>query len=357
MNNKKYMMLFLGIIVGIIAFLRYWWLFIAICLFFMSYLYKEKNLKPLNNHQKRKAQAFLWIGTILVVILLGELGVQATERLDSKVSDYVSSYRNKDKPDPKVLAQQKKDKEQREKEEKQKDLSNQLVNQWKVYAQDKSPVIDIAVFDMQSNQEFHYTNQDEQPLIPTASVIKVSVLTALLHKHQEEQTELSELEISNAENMIKSSDNNATTYLIDNYLDKATSIQSLFETLEMNDSTYNYHWGQTTTTAKDQITLLKNVFLPSDYLIDSEREYIQKLMSEVDVDQAWGVGAGSSHVALKNGWLTDTNECIINSIGQVVNGDKKYLIAVLTNHDQTMTEGKQIIEQLTKITSDILFQQ
>ncbi|WP_167790929.1 serine hydrolase [Vagococcus xieshaowenii] len=299
----------------------------------------------------------MWTGTIVAVILLGELGVHATERLDAKVSDYMTAYKNKDKPDPKVLAQQKKEKERQDKEQKQKDLSNQLINLWKEYAKDKSPVIDIAVYDMQSNQEFQYTNQHEQPLIPTASVIKVSVLTALLHKHQEEQTELSELEIKSAENMIKSSDNNATTYLIDNYLDKATSIQALFDTLEMNDSTYNYHWGQTTTTAKDQIKLLKNVFMPSDYLIDSEREYIQKLMSEVDIDQAWGVGAGSSHVALKNGWLTDTNDCVINSIGQVMNGDKKYLIAVFTNHDQTMAEGKQIIEQLTKITSDILFQQ
>ena len=157
--------------------------------------------------------------------------------------------------------------------------------------------------------------------------------------------------------MMTLSNNEATNHLLDNYLERATAVQYIFDSLGMSNSTFNSQWGISTTTAEDQVLLLKNIYMESDLLSEPQQAYIQKLMYSVDETQAWGVGAGSSQVGLKNGWLIGDYSANLTSIGQVTNGEKKYLIAVLTDNNEDMETGVRVIEGLTRITSDILFQQ
>lgn len=62
-------------------------------------------------------------------------------------------------------------------------------------------------------------------------------------------------------------------------------------------------WGMTTTTPSDQIKLLNNIFFSSNKLTESEQNYIQSLMKNVESDQQWGISAGSSNYALKTAGL------------------------------------------------------
>ncbi|WP_375663971.1 hypothetical protein, partial [Bartonella sp. CL63NXGY] len=81
-------------------------------------------------------------------------------------------------------------------------------------------------------------------------------------------------------------------------------------------------WGLSTTTPRDQVKLLNNIFYKSSILTANSRDYINELMSNVNADQNWGISASSDHYALKNGWLENGREkWIVNSIGYIKNDD------------------------------------
>jgi hypothetical protein len=109
-------------------------------------------------------------------------------------------------------------------------------------------------------------------------------------------------------------------------------------------------WGLYESTARDQIRLLRDVFLPNAVLRGSSRTYMIGLMSDVESDQAWGVSAGvlaPATVALKNGWLPVGSGWEINSIGAVSGRYRDYLLAVLTSGDPSMPYGVETIEGIS----------
>ena len=81
------------------------------------------------------------------------------------------------------------------------------------------------------------------------------------------------------------------------------------------------YWGLSTTTAADQVQLLRTLAYPNSVLTPASRAYELNLMEQVEPGQAWGVSAGvaaGSTVALKNGWLPlDAGGWQVNSIGHV----------------------------------------
>ena len=95
------------------------------------------------------------------------------------------------------------------------------------------------------------------------------------------------------------------------------------------------YWGLSTTTAADQVQLLRTLAYPNAVLTPASRAYELNLMEHVDADQAWGVSAGvaaGSTVALKNGWLSlSGGGWQVNSIGYVDGHGRNYVIAVLTD--------------------------
>ena len=113
----------------------------------------------------------------------------------------------------------------------------------------------------------------------------------------------------------------------------------------------------TTTTPSDQIKLLNNIFFSSNKLTESEQNYIQSLMKNVESDQQWGISAGSSNYALKNGWLDqdDSDKWIVNSIGYVSGKDQNdYTIAVYSDDNSSMNSGEKLIEKLARSTKRIM---
>ncbi|MEE5988170.1 class A beta-lactamase-related serine hydrolase [Ligilactobacillus equi] len=227
---------------------------------------------------------------------------------------------------------------------------------WKSTSQTYKGQYSIAIFSEKNGQTYTYTNSPFKQNWVTASTVKVAVLVALLHQ---EGGTLNGYEANLARLMIENSDNNATTILLKDYLGGYSSLNQVYQTLGMkNTHTPTSSWGLTTTTPKDQLILLKQIFQDSDYLSTSAQTYAKALMANVEADQNWGISAGSEHYYLKNGWLPDDKgHWYVNSIGYIPSdpgANNGYLIAVYTQNNASLATGENQIENLAKVVPEIL---
>ena len=123
----------------------------------------------------------------------------------------------------------------------------------------------IAVQSQKSGNIHEYTNTPGYRLA-TASTVKVAVLAQLLHNTNGNLTSYQQ---QLASNMIRNSDNGATTTIINNYLGGTAQMQQIYSALGMNQTTPGRNgWGLTLTTATDQLKLLNEIFIKphSSYL-------------------------------------------------------------------------------------------
>ena len=112
-------------------------------------------------------------------------------------------------------------------------------------------------------------------------------------------------------------------------------------------------WGLTTTTAADQITLLRHIIAPNSEIDQSNRDEAVDLLENVTVSERWGVSGGvppGVNVALKNGWVPLPDSLWqINSIGWINGDGRDYLIAVLTDGNPTEDYGIATIDALSSL--------
>lgn len=233
-------------------------------------------------------------------------------------------------------------------------LSHQLHKTWRQQFNSTDANVTVAVYSAKTGQTYHATNAPKHRFY-TASTVKVAILAGLLQK---ENGQLSSHEDELATAMIENSDNDATNELFNDYLGGKSGLQKIFDRFEMTHSTASNYWGLTVTTPSDQLRLLNNIYFNSDQLTVSEQAYIRKLMANVESDQQWGISAGSSSYGLKNGWLSyGKRDWIINSIGYIDGPeDNNYAIAVYTDGNSSMVNGKRLVEQLAKATRQVMDQ-
>jgi Beta-lactamase enzyme family len=184
-----------------------------------------------------------------------------------------------------------------------------------------------------------------------ASVIKVTILAALLRKAQEAHRKLTETELHEAWLMITQSDNSAANYL---WFDVGIPfIQHFLKLAKMTQTKLDYHWGLSLLTAHDEILLLKLLSGPNKVLTLASRIYARYLMHHVTPDQAWGVPAGAPRdvlVHVKNGWLPyPGSQWEINSLGIFTNAHRNYQIAMLTYDNPSMAYGIETIENVAEV--------
>jgi beta-lactamase class A len=190
----------------------------------------------------------------------------------------------------------------------------------------------------------------------TASVIKVDTLATLLLQHQLAGKALSDWEDAEAVAMIQHSDNDAADDLwSDVGSDPAVTLANrtfgLTSTVVGDDDL----WGLTTTSAADQVILLKQLLTPSA-LDTKSQAYALGLMRGVEADQAWGVSAvadANTTTALKNGWLNvsdDDDLWTVNSIGIVTVHGQTVALAIMTQHQPDETTGIELVERLAAAT-------
>jgi beta-lactamase class A len=203
--------------------------------------------------------------------------------------------------------------------------------------------ISIAIDDLRTGQTFTYRpGIDEQ----TASIVKVTILATRLDETQSAGP-LGEEDAETATGMIEESDNDDATDLWSED-GGAPAIARFCASAGCTDTHPNTqgYWGETLTTASDQIAILRQLIDPHSLLTPTSQAYELNLMRNVTSWERWGVPTGipaGVSVAVKNGWVPIVaGNWQINTIGYVdapgANAER-YLLAILTNNDPTENYG------------------
>ena len=234
------------------------------------------------------------------------------------------------------------------------------------YLDRREGVVQVALFDANTHRTYVLTNGHS--IQYTASVAKADILAMWLHRFDQHRTAIPDQIPYSIKylmgRMIENSDNAAATGLF--YFDGGCTALTRFNaliplsetTVGCENPTY-YGWGNTTTTAADQLALMK-VFAngePTGILSHSAREYGLHLMESVEPDQRFGISCGpwgtacrrpqyadpvpGVTVALKNGWKTLPTCSLpivrcpwqVNSSGWVSGKGRDYVVTVLTTED------------------------
>ncbi|WP_017543717.1 serine hydrolase [Nocardiopsis prasina] len=216
----------------------------------------------------------------------------------------------------------------------------------------------IAVQDLRTGTTFsHHAHQR----FPTASVAKLTVITMLLMSAEEEGRALTEDERDRAERMIRYSDNSVTDALYsrlgftDGFRRHSRRLGFTGTEPDAGGS-----WGATTTTAADQVRLLRALYSDEGPLSEDDRAHVRGLMESVVPEQAWGVtavAAPGDTVGVKNGWTpneSDGGAWIINSVGYVRGPDHEYLVAVLSEGHPGYAPGIELVEELVTEVTDAI---
>ncbi len=187
----------------------------------------------------------------------------------------------------------------------------------------------------------------------SASVVKVTILSALLRKLQEEHRGLTAQQRKLATAMITVSDNNAASTL---WAETGRpSLQRFLDLAGMRETFLGPggYWGLTQITAHDEMTLLRLLTSKNSVLTAASCNYVLNLMAHVIPSERWGVPAGAPTdltVHVKNGWLPQrTHGWRINSIGSFSGHGRDYMIVVLSWNNPTMTYGVNTVQAVAEV--------
>ena len=209
--------------------------------------------------------------------------------------------------------------------------------------------ITIALYDIKTAATYLYRPGIAEQ---TASIVKVDILETLLHHYQESNSPLGAENEYLATLMIEDSDDGAATSLWDEVggapaISRYDDLAGLDATLPNTEG----YWGETMTTALDQVVLLKHLVFANPVLDDASRAYELGLMRRVIPLDYWGITTGptsSTLVAVKNGWVPIVaGNWQINSIGYVTGDGRSYVLAVLTNENPTEYNGIETIDGIS----------
>ena len=232
------------------------------------------------------------------------------------------------------------------------------------YLRGRAGVAQVAVFD-QITGRIYLLSDGPDPQY-TASIVKPDIAAMWLRRYQRRPGTIpANIPYSIRyllTNMITVSDNVAATSLF--YFGGGCAALTRFNTLiptrhtvvGCQTPTY-YGWGNTTTTAADQVAIVRKIAYPNHVLSPAARGYELQLMESIIPAQRWGVSCGpwgascdppgyatpvpGVSVALKNGWKflptcaaqDDSCPWQVNSIGRAQGQGRNYVLAVLTTDD------------------------
>jgi hypothetical protein len=232
------------------------------------------------------------------------------------------------------------------------------------YLHTRKGIAQVALFDKVTGKTYLISNGTALQF--TASIVKVDVLALWLWLYQSVPGTIpSNVPYSIQylmRNMITMSDNVAATSLF--YFGGGCSVLTQFDTLipthdtKVGCQTPSYYgWGNSLTSAADQVAVVKTLAYDNAVLGPAARDYGLKLMESVVPTQRWGVTCGpwgttcngpdyanpepGVTVAVKNGWkyvpsctkADDSCRWQVNSIGWVQGKNRNYVLAVLTTDD------------------------
>jgi Beta-lactamase enzyme family len=173
---------------------------------------------------------------------------------------------------------------------------------------------------------------------PTASVIKVMFMVALLRKRHD--SGLSDLDRALLAPMIRHSDNTAATRVRD--VVGRRRIERLAHVARMRDFSYNPIWGLSRSSPRDQARFMFRLgsFIPGRY-----RRYSRRLLASVVPEQRWGIGRVAPrgwHLFFKGGWGSGTG-LVDHQVALLTRRHRRIAIAVFTQFDPDHAYGKKTL--------------
>ena len=190
-----------------------------------------------------------------------------------------------------------------------------------------------------------------------ASVSKIALLEILLLERQRQGRLLTDDEDDQLTQMIEHSSNDAANDVFDLAGGHDTVVAEQVP-LGLDTSITVYGpgnlWGLTTSSAAQQIILLRNLVDDDSPLNAKSREYAMDLLTHVESDQRWGVPVAAdpgSTYAVKNGWLAvdgDHGLWAVNTDGIITVHGQQLLVSVMTQHDASFAGGIAYGEQLVR---------
>ncbi len=235
------------------------------------------------------------------------------------------------------------------------------------YLASRQGVITAAVYDARTKHLWLY---HPGVLEYTASIVKVEIMGAAMREAQQKGETIPSGQAALMVPMIEASDNDAATALMADVGGPA-GVLRFDRAAGLTDTTPHSAapipgsgvpgwpgWGLTTTTASDEVTLVKRFAFENPVLSDANRQHGLILMEHVEAGQNWGVTGGvpaDIPVALKNGWIqfpqalryTKADGWQIDSIGWVDGHGRNYVIAVLTRNNPSEQYGQDTIEAIS----------
>ena len=202
----------------------------------------------------------------------------------------------------------------------------------------RAGAVTATVLDLRNGIVYQY-----QPGLPvlTASIVKIEILGTLLAEIQTEGRPLTPAELAEAPAITEWSDNSVASALYAEVGGPA-AVSGFDHKAGLVATNLGPDWSVTSTTATDQVALVRDLVLPNRVLTDASRGFVLNLMEHVIPSQAWGISAGvapGATVALKGGDMPVGGGNLINSIGWVRGHGRDYAIAVLTTGDPTAQDG------------------
>ncbi len=227
-------------------------------------------------------------------------------------------------------------------------------NPWRAsvvgYLKTRQSVISIAVFNAKTRS---VTTLNSQTSYVTASIVKATIMAALLWQSQNTGHPLTATDKALMTTMIEDSDNASATSLW-YAAGAAPGIASFLRAAGLSHTIpgANGYWGLTETTVLDQVRLVKLLSYPNSLLTPASQAYADYLMEHIVSWEDWGVSTGPlgrATVMLKNGWLPISGGWEINSIGHVSGDGRNYVIALLSRNNPTEAYGIQTLDTVSAL--------
>jgi hypothetical protein len=202
------------------------------------------------------------------------------------------------------------------------------------YAQHRAGEVAFAVID----QRGRFRGYRVRDTAPTASVIKVMLMTALLRKRDDHPLRRSDRRLLAP--MIRRSDNYAATVV--RGMVGGRRLRRLARVTGMRDFELSPIWGLSRSSPRDQVRFMYH--LPR-YVPGRHRAFARHLLSHVVGWQRWGIGRVVPRgwkLFLKGGWGSGTG-LVDHQVALLKHRRKRVALAIFTELDPGHGHGKQTL--------------
>ncbi len=224
----------------------------------------------------------------------------------------------------------------------------------KTYLDDLGPDVGVVMYDV--THHIYYTSNSSTQFI-VASSMKIPIMLTFLDMVEQQGRDPDDNEMSLLTTMIENSNNDSASSLFSD-VGGASGIASYMQKIGVTGlSPDDDSWGYSMMTPQTMVDMLTLLY-QGKILNATHRTLALNLMENIEPDQQAGVGdtaPNGATVAMKDGWVTGPdNLWAMNSSGIVTSGNETYILAVYTQEQASLDDGKAITRHVCSAIASLL---